>query len=315
MEFVYFYSHWSDQKDITKDFYNPILFSISTLRRFSNNKIIVLDYSDTNWIGYDEILNFNIIKKNPYMFGNDFSNFQNNVFSRNLHIFDICKKECDEKIFVSVDSDIFWLDCIKEINLNKFNILCEENKFNNGCFYFCKNKNGYKFMKKYVNNIKKIKFNKFRDEIKSRYFLLNDESICNFTYEANKHLCQKSDFIYNGALIDIDLRTWNCKNKNIHLLHSWAKKKLIKMNQRKMCSFCGLIPLLIKEVNEILTYQNLIIFENFNFDKIKILSINDLLDKNSTFDLFKEFVKFCNLNFTKILKNENNLSNRHILFQ
>ena len=188
----YVYSYWSECDKIIDDLENPIIISTATLRHKTKDKIIVFDYSNVDWQDYPKKLNLNIIKKQPSVTDDHLSFFQKNIFSRNIDLFDLAKSQKEQE-YVSVDSDIFWLDCVSDnLNKNKFHIKGGDAKmwvgFNNGCYIFNKTGDAFLFMEIYVNKIKKFiqdrhKFTGIRHEF------CNDESICYQAYCKNKHLC------------------------------------------------------------------------------------------------------------------------------
>jgi len=48
---AYIYTYWSETKNsrVSKDLLNSNIFSIATLRKYTKDKILVIDYSDSNW--------------------------------------------------------------------------------------------------------------------------------------------------------------------------------------------------------------------------------------------------------------------------
>lgn len=286
----YFYSYWSDKNKITKDLYNPILISIATLREKTKEEIFVFDYGKTDWEGYDKKLKINILKiKNPFI--KNLTLFQNNVFYRNINLFEFAK-ESKEKEFSLVDSDIFWLDKIK-IKNEKFNVRCGEKiGFNNGCYFFKKNSLGFDFMNLFVSNLRKaIKDIEFRELIIKKYNHLNDETICRFTYENNKKLCLENNFLYNGALFDVNyISKWNDESKNIHVVHGHLKNNL---KNKKLIKKCGLVGFLIEEINQSIKSQIPEYYEKIKINKT--ISLEKIINEGTT-DLLLSFCRHCRFN-------------------
>jgi hypothetical protein len=286
----YIYSYWSN-KNVSEDLFNPILISIATLREKTEDEIFVFDYGESNWENYDKKLNFKVIKTKSFDI-NKFTKFQQNVFYRNIHLLEFIKKSKKDE-FSLIDSDIFWLSPISFDN-DKFNIRCGDKLgFNNGCYFFNKNKKGMQFMEKFVFNLQNAILDmNFRNSIINKYFFLNDETVCRFTYENAPELCTENNFHYNGALFDVDKKKWIQESKNIHIVHGNLRDKV---KNKFFVKKCGLIGFLLEETKNCIKTQIPNFYKKFSKEDIKSIKFEDVISKGTN-DLIVNFKKLCIMN-------------------
>ena len=216
-------SFWTKYKKVASDFHTPILLSIATLREYTSSKIIIIDYSNSDWEHYPHMMNFDVIKCSPY-FGQieGLSDFASKSLSR-AHDMWFKSLEHEENHVICFDADMLWLREPGRFDDSKFH--CRHR--NNGCYSYHKNSvASLQFMmllQAYtalaVSNPKK------REEFKSatglNYF--NDETVCVYTMQTHPELISEVPFENNGPLMDM-LKTCTVDDhklvsqRNIHLL-------------------------------------------------------------------------------------------------
>ena len=129
------YHWWTESCVFVKDdLFNPILYSIATIRRHNQEvPIYVINLSpEAEWGVYPKTLNFNVLNKHSKFTKN--SGYQNNLMSRVFDIIEVAQTIEEEDILFN-DSDVFWIkDPFPLMNDTKvFN--CNQN---NGVFYYNK---------------------------------------------------------------------------------------------------------------------------------------------------------------------------------
>lgn len=132
----------------------PLLYSIATLRRWSNLPVFVIDKTPQfhDWQHYPKMLDFTVIK-------DDLERWPNVLFGR---IFDLKEHMSDmsERI-VFCDSDIFWIDEISLQDDDYFHTsFAPKNGVtwaNSGFFYFRRNTCGDDFFQHWCDNLKNWK--------------------------------------------------------------------------------------------------------------------------------------------------------------
>lgn len=222
---AYIYTHWSKIKRASKDFKNAIIPSIASLRRFTGDTVIVIDYVGVEWENFPRILDFHVVRKVPFFQGRNqvpLAEFQINVLSRNMDLLAVAKNVPQTK-FIAVDSDILWMDQVgDDIDWTKMNILCRFG-FNNGCYAFSKNEHvGRKFMaavarlgcRAMIDPDLGRKIN----EIISHEVYLTDEATFEATFCDNRNWTAKQlkPFPYNGPVLK--QHGWLNLYKNVHFI-------------------------------------------------------------------------------------------------
>lgn len=237
----YVYCYWGDVSKVIDDFANSPIFSMATLRAHTPDPIWVIDYSNTDWEGYAEALDVQVIKR-PVLFRAenypDFNGFQLHALSRTFDIIEsFHRSNIDECVFV--DADMFWLGSVGD---DLEGTLFNSHPGNNGCYYV--NKLSNKAMK-YLDmclyySVKGLTCAETRERIKSLSGYFNDEAVFIYVRKIHPELCSSKFFPYNGP-IDCLLRAKSIVDyKNVHLISSFIPKSI----KSHRCLF----PLAIKEM-------------------------------------------------------------------
>jgi hypothetical protein len=142
---IYYYFSDKSQK-VSKDFKNPVIQSIASLRHWSKDVAIsVLDVSDceVDWELYNHHFNFYVHKVNHPL-----KNLENNLvhvdgasifskrLSRPIALYEYASY-VKEDLIVSCDANLFWIKDPFPLSGDHFNKFCSNN--NSGLWYYNKN--------------------------------------------------------------------------------------------------------------------------------------------------------------------------------
>jgi hypothetical protein len=264
----YVYCYWSNTKRIIDDYANSPLFSIATLRCHTGDPVCVIDYSETDWGGFEEKLNVQIIKRNFFFRHADYpwlTDFQIHVLSRTFDVVDVFRN-CQWTECVFVDSDIFWLDAVRnDLDVDVFN----SHYGNNGCYCYSKNSEKASKYLDYVKDYtqKALVCEEIRHMIQTSVGYFNDEAVFNYVRGLYPELCNSSFFPYNGPIKDLLEAKSIGAYKNVHLVGSYLSEQI--------APYRCLFPLVIEEMASLIN----------NLPAFSSLSCLSMLCRNRTVPL------------------------------
>jgi hypothetical protein len=130
-----YWKHESHDYCYHADLEHPVLLSMSTLRKWSQVPIYLLDYTDTDWGEFPERVGFSIVKWKPYLVDERWlSESPRMLNSKPFDVMRFSETVSYSKV-VFCDSDIFWVG-------PPFPLVDEESEFgingNTGLFWFNK---------------------------------------------------------------------------------------------------------------------------------------------------------------------------------